>query len=111
MEGKTVSEKILFMMLEELSEAYFAHDVMDILTERNPEDVMPWEWEANDRLSYFHFEGKFEGGIHTYCALKNVYKSICGNISDESEKELKKCAHEVADHQLEIGNWKKGREG
>lgn len=108
---ESVSKNILLKMIKNLGEAYFARDVMDILVKRNPEDVMPWEWETNDRLSYFHFENKFEGGIHTYVELKNVYELVCGEISEESEKEIKKCAQDLANHQMELSNWAKAKEG
>ena len=107
-EIENLSDKILYMMLENMMEAKFARKVMDIIIERNDDDISTWEYEPNDRLRYFHMESNFESGIHGYCMLKSLYESINGEMPKSTDDAINKSAEALTETKLVKCGWKKG---
>ena len=105
---ENLSDKIVYMMLENMMEAKFARKIMNIIAERNDNDAKTWEYEPNDRLQYFHMESNFESGIHGYYMLKSLYESINGEMPKSTVDAIDKSAETLAETKLVKFGWKKG---
>jgi len=106
-EKASLKEVILYEMLSNKAEADFARKVMDVIIERNDENVNTWEYPANDRLTYFHMEANFESGIAAYCTALSIYEKAYGTMPKEIEKALKESAESLAEEQIYRFGWRK----
>ena len=100
-------DDMLYSILDNKSEAKFAHKVMDIIIKRNPKDIYPWQdgYDVNERLTYLHMETEFKSSIHAEVEIMSLYKTIFGEMSEELEKEIDKSAEYIANHKLVSYGW------
>lgn len=108
--GKSLKDIMIFDMISAEYEALFARKVMDVIIERNDDDINTWEYPVNDRLTYFHMQADFESGIKTFCEIKYLYEKIYGKLSEESERAIRESANQLAEKMIVKNGWRKEKE-
>lgn len=109
-EGKSLKDIMIFDMISAEYEALFARKVMDVIIERNDDDINTWEYPVNDRLRYFLMEADFESGCQTFTEIKYLYEKIYGKLSEESERAIRESANQLAEEMIVKHGWRKEKE-
>jgi hypothetical protein len=108
-EELNIKERFIMDMISYRAEREFYSQAREVIWQRN-KDKRLHEWDKNDEITYEDFGNCVEIAITAEHALLKVYKSIYGELTEETNKEMDKIAKNLADHRLKICGWKKKME-